>query len=241
MRSGINFQFPHSVFVQIRFIGIGQGELCIPFLPGHDLQNKTIITKKLNFLISAMASLDGHPTRKRLKISLEPIHAPQIDFICPDGSVVELPPTYTDPAVLFARQVCYQSNFGIMFRLCPLWYRWIGWSQKTRKKTKNRNYLQASRKRNPSHLCGKLLWITYAMLRFNVANYPRSLGCCQGSSYIFAICYVLFYESRADATPRKERSRDLSCCLQPQKDISTLHFAVCKARFSILLQHVPDF
>ena len=155
-----------------------------------------------------MASLDGHPTRKRLKISLEPIHAPQIDFICPDGSVVELPPTYTDPAVLFARQVCYQSNFGIIFRLCPLWYRWIDWSQKTRKKTKNRIYLQASRKRNPSHLCGKLLWITYAMLRFNVANYPRSLGCCQGSSYIFAVYYICF-TNRVQMRHRERKDRGI--------------------------------
>ncbi len=45
------------------------------------------------------------PAAKRLRISLEPIDAPRIDCIYPDGSVLELPPTYSDPAVLFARQV----------------------------------------------------------------------------------------------------------------------------------------
>jgi hypothetical protein len=49
------------------------------------------------------------PTAKRLRISLEPIDAPRIDCIYPDGSVLELPPTYSDPAVLFARQVHFTA------------------------------------------------------------------------------------------------------------------------------------
>ncbi len=48
---------------------------------------------------------------KRIKISLEPIEAPKIDFIRPDGSMVELPLTFTDPAALFARQVAEKIKF----------------------------------------------------------------------------------------------------------------------------------
>ena len=65
----------------------------------HDGQKNINCKKEMN---------EEHETnqqRKRIKISLEPIQAPRVDFICPDGSVVELPPTFTDPVVLFARQV----------------------------------------------------------------------------------------------------------------------------------------
>ncbi len=46
------------------------------------------------------------PSAQRLEISLEPIGAPRIDWMHPDGSVMELPPSaVTDPAVLCAGQV----------------------------------------------------------------------------------------------------------------------------------------
>ena len=48
---------------------------------------------------------ESQPKSKKIRINLDPIEAPRIDCILPDGTIVELPPTYADPSVLFARQV----------------------------------------------------------------------------------------------------------------------------------------